>query len=163
MNVVKFKPKTRILECSACGAEGSATCDCGAPYIAAGARAAAAVAANPGKSDRLIATEIGVNQSTVSRARNKTTDASAAVRVGKDGKKRKLPTKPDAEDDDCPECATPAEATRLGFLNAARTAVEYATLHDLADVVVDQEMVGAAREAASAWTKRAAELTRRLQ
>jgi hypothetical protein len=65
-------------------------------------------------------------------------------------------------DDDCPECATPEEAERLGFLNAARISKANAYYHDLTDAVIDQEMVSAAQEAASAWTKRAAELTRRL-
>jgi len=39
--------------------------DCGAPYIAAGARAAKAVAENPGMSDRAIAAELGVSDTTV--------------------------------------------------------------------------------------------------
>jgi hypothetical protein len=50
---------------------------------------------SPGKSDRAIAEEIGVNQSTVSRTR-KSTDAPASVdgkRVGRDGKARRQPAK----------------------------------------------------------------------
>jgi hypothetical protein len=61
-------------------------------HVPAGQRAAEAIAANPQMSDRAIAQEIGVNQSTVSRAR-KATDASASVdaRIGMDGKRRRLP------------------------------------------------------------------------
>jgi IS30 family transposase len=63
---------------SACGASADAACDCGVAYVPASKRAEAAIAASPGKSDRAIAEEIGVNQSTVSRAR-KRTDADASV------------------------------------------------------------------------------------
>lgn len=89
MSVVKFKARPKRLECSGCGAEGTGSCECGLPYVAAGERAAAAVAANPEKSARVIAEEIGVNHATVSRARKKSTVADATV--GKDGKKRKQP------------------------------------------------------------------------
>jgi hypothetical protein len=61
-------------------------------YVPAGRRAEEAVKANPGKSNRAIADEIGVGKDTVRRAR---TGASAPVekRVGKDGKTRKMPTR----------------------------------------------------------------------
>lgn len=56
----------------------------------AGKRAEAAIAGNPEKSDRAIAAEIGVNQST--RARKRTdADASVGKRVGQDGKARRMP------------------------------------------------------------------------
>ena len=55
--------------CSACGAEADAACECGKPYEPAGERAAEAVTANPGKSDRAIVAEIGVGSNTVRRAR----------------------------------------------------------------------------------------------
>jgi len=82
----------RAMECSSCGAAGIAACDCGAPYMPASARAAEAIAANPRKSDRAIAADLGINQSTVSRARPRT-DAPASVdtRVGLDGKVRAMP------------------------------------------------------------------------
>jgi hypothetical protein len=62
--------------------------DCGAPYIAAGARAAKAVAENPGMSDRAIAAELGVSDTTVLRARKSgASNAAPETRTGKDGKK----------------------------------------------------------------------------
>lgn len=79
------------LECSRCGAEVDAACTCGAPYVPAGARAAVAVAANPGKSDRAIADEIGVGKDTVRRARSTGACAPVEKRTGKDGKARKPP------------------------------------------------------------------------
>jgi hypothetical protein len=48
------------LRCSACGADATASCDCGVAYLPAGKRAEEVVAANPEKSDRVIAEEIGV-------------------------------------------------------------------------------------------------------
>jgi hypothetical protein len=56
-------------------------------------RAEEAVAANPNKSDRAIAEEIGVGRMTVSRARKAATVPCGTVekRTGKDGKARKVP------------------------------------------------------------------------
>ena len=89
-----------FLECSKCGADAMATCDCGVAYVPAGTRAAAAVAANPEKSDRSIADEIGVSPTTVGKARKATVHGGQlAKRVGKDGKARKLPQRPAANDD----------------------------------------------------------------
>jgi hypothetical protein len=84
--------KTTKLQCSSCGADATASCDCGVAYVPAGKRAEEAVAANPEKSDRAIAEEIGVSQPTVSRARKRSvdTDVSTEKRTGKDGKKYKV-------------------------------------------------------------------------
>jgi hypothetical protein len=85
--VLKFpEPKLRAT-CAACGIE--AGCDCNAPYVPAGARAAAAVAATPEKSNRAIAAEIDVSDKTVAAARKRGAEYSATERVGKDGKKYK--------------------------------------------------------------------------
>ena len=88
--------------CSNCGAQARAACNCGAEYIRAGAFAAKAVAANPDKSDRAIAAEIGVGKDTVRRARQGGANAPTDKRTGKDGKSypaRKMPaSKPSAWD-----------------------------------------------------------------
>lgn len=87
-------PSIAQLKCSACGAKADASCNCGAPYLAAGQRAEVAVKANPEKSDRAIAEEIGVSDFTVRKARKKSTASDHAVgkRTGRDGKVRRLPT-----------------------------------------------------------------------
>jgi hypothetical protein len=95
--VVKF-PVTVALECPKCGAAGQGSCDCGEPYVPAGDRAAKAVAADPSKSDRAIAAEIGTTHKTVARARKSTGDQSP-VRVGRDGKRRKMPERDRLRDD----------------------------------------------------------------
>lgn len=49
-----------------------------------------AITANPGKSCRMIAEEIGVHYTTIARARQRTgASVSAQIRIGKHGKKRK--------------------------------------------------------------------------
>ena len=90
--VVRLKPNSQKIECSECGAIGTASCDCGAPYVRAGTRAQKAVAKYPEKSDRAIAAMIGVNRDTVGRARKKAGVANQTreKRVGKDGKTYKF-------------------------------------------------------------------------
>jgi len=81
----------RAMECSSCGAAGFAACDCGAPYMPASARAAAAIAADPNKSDRAIAADLGVGSNTVRRARATAPSGAVDTRVGLDGKVRQMP------------------------------------------------------------------------
>ena len=89
--VVPFPIRTKLV-CSACGAPGEGTCGCGAPYVKPGERAEAAVKANPDKSDRAIAEEIGVSDKTVGKARKSTAEYSAVKkRTGKDGIPRRMP------------------------------------------------------------------------
>jgi hypothetical protein len=57
-------------------------------------RAAKAVAANPGKSDRAIAAQLGVGATTVRRARRATAPCGAVdKRIGRDAKVRRLPVR----------------------------------------------------------------------
>ncbi len=111
MNVVNLKRRLARLECSSCGAGGEGTCDCGAPYVAAGTRAAAAVAENPGMSDRAIAAELGVDHKTVGKARRAGGDNSPVeTRTGKDGKIRVVPAKPEPKASEPEEMPTEEEA-----------------------------------------------------
>jgi hypothetical protein len=85
-------------ECPKCGNN----CQCGVPYVPKTARAREAIEANPEKSNRAIAAEIGADEKTVRKARKSTADQSAVQeRVGLDGKTRKVPKKkPEEEEDD---------------------------------------------------------------
>ena len=90
------------LICVGCGSETNATCNCGMEYRPKSVRAREAVEANPEKSNRVIAEEIGVDEKTVRKARGSTADWSA-VRTGLDGKTRRMPEKqigPAPEDED---------------------------------------------------------------
>jgi hypothetical protein len=82
------------LQCTLCGAETNATCNCGAVYKPKVQRVAEAVAEHPEKSNRSIANEIGVDEKTVRLGRASTADHSAVAepRIGLDGKTRKLPS-----------------------------------------------------------------------
>lgn len=84
------RPKNFIFSvASACGED--ASCNCGAPLMSKAQRAVEAIAANPQKSNRAIADDIGVNYQTVNRARKLSTDTDVSVdepRVGLDGKQR---------------------------------------------------------------------------
>jgi hypothetical protein len=77
-------------QCSECGAERG--CNCSAPAVL---KAAIALAANPQKSDRAIAAEIGVSDKTVGKARKAGAESSAPedVRIGRDGKSYSAKTK----------------------------------------------------------------------
>jgi hypothetical protein len=76
------------LICVGCGSETNATCNCGMEYRPKAVRAAEAVEANPEKSDRAIAADIGVSPMTVNRARATVPDVTVE-RTGLDGKTRK--------------------------------------------------------------------------
>jgi hypothetical protein len=79
------------LSCTGCGAEANASCNCGKPYVPKKQRAAEAIAANPQKSDRAIAADLGVSPMTVGRARAGVTDVTPDEREGRDGKIYRLP------------------------------------------------------------------------
>jgi hypothetical protein len=84
------------LVCVGCGATASVSCNCGKAYVPPSMLAAAAIAANPSKSNRAIAEETGLGLGTVQRARKTgDPDGSPPKRTGKDGKsypvKRKQP------------------------------------------------------------------------
>jgi hypothetical protein len=76
-----------------CGAQARTGCDCGKPYISKVDQATQAVKANPERSDRAIAKDIGVDHKTVAKARQATGERSPIQRTGLDGKTRKVPEK----------------------------------------------------------------------
>lgn len=92
-----LKISVQRMICSGCGAEANASCNCGVAYQPKSVRAAAAVAVDPGKSDRAIAADIGVDHKTVAKARDATGENSP-VRTGLDGKTRRMPTREQSAD-----------------------------------------------------------------
>ena len=90
----KQKP-AQLLRCSKCGAKTEAACDCGVGYEPARVVAAKAVKANPEKSNRAIAAELGIHHDTVREARKSVAGFPATDRrIGTDGKSYPA-TKPD--------------------------------------------------------------------
>lgn len=157
MSVVQIhRPVQRLaLSCTKCGSMADATCDCGSPYIPAAARAAKAIVANPEKSNRTIANEIGVSHTTVQRARETGTCVPVDERIGLDGKVRRLPVRrsdepePDIEDD----IEDPANY-RTAYLLRADQAVRFASYSG----PITAEIISAARQVATAWSKLAQKL-----
>jgi hypothetical protein len=91
-----IKMSIQRMVCTACGAEANASCNCGVAYQPKSIRATEAVKANPEKSDRAIAKEIGASPTTVGKAREQlstTGQLEDTSRVGLDGKMRKVPEK----------------------------------------------------------------------
>src|SRR5262245_10317447 len=87
-----FEISQTIAHCPKCGFE-HPSCDCDVPLVKQ--RAAKAIAANPQKSDRAIAKELGVSPTTVGKARQVSTSGQVSKRVGLDGKK--YPARPQSK------------------------------------------------------------------
>jgi hypothetical protein len=84
MTATVIKMSIQRMVCTSCGVEANASCNCGKPYVPKLVQASEAIKANPEKSNRAIADEIGADEKTVRKAR---ADQSAPEkRVGKDGK-----------------------------------------------------------------------------
>jgi hypothetical protein len=144
--------KRTKLQCSSCGADATASCECGVAYVPAGKRAADAIAADAKRSDRVIAERIGVSDKTVAKARKEPTAEKSAVgstnqkaekpfgvgegkRLGKDGKWRKArePRKaaPKAKsetidmmaDEPCADCNTQEDFWHRSLANMAGEAI----------------------------------------
>ena len=177
MNVVKLQTKmtSEILRCSACGAKATTACNCGADYeyVPAGQIAAKALAANPKKSDRAIAAEIGVSDTTVLRARRRAASNEAPEkRKGRDGKH--YPAKQAAAPVSLcgadwetmqpilhPNSNHPHHLRKRGFLYRADEAIRHAQADDLAGMKVTAEMRRLALKAARVWTELATQLNKR--
>ncbi len=149
MTVVAFRKPALEIGCTSCGATVDAACDCGAPYMPAGQRAASAIAANPQMSDRAIAQQIGVSQPTVSRARQSTeTDVSVdEPRIGLDGKTRRMPRRVEITEE------SPSELRKafLFYAYEARLLARY-------DGPIDEEVIESAKQTAAAWQQLATEM-----
>ena len=162
MTVIPLRrPSALAIGCSACGTTIDAGCDCGAPYLPASERAAAAIAANPQMSDRAIAREIGVSAPTVGRARSTVTDVTVddEPRIGIDGKARRLPRpRVEADDDEDDFSARELAARDRGsFLLRAQEAKNFAFYAGEVDV----KLLEFARGTAAAWCELVANMEKR--
>lgn len=97
--------------------------------MAKSVRAAEAIKANPGKSDRAIAADVGIGLGTVQRARQELGDPYGSPdRVGRDGKSYSIRQCVTEDPDIRPKLAEAAEATsrRRVFLQCAADVVRKA-------------------------------------
>jgi len=74
------------LQCTKCGVETHAACDCGVDYKPKTQRAAEAIAAHPEMSNRAIASQIGADEKTVRKARSGADQSAPETVTGKDNK-----------------------------------------------------------------------------
>lgn len=159
----EIKMSVQRMVCTACGSEANASCNCGKPYVPAKQRAAEAIKANPQKSNRAIADEIGVSKDTVRKVRETTGDQSPVERVGLDGKTRKMPTlrvveeEPDDTEADIEADIEPANY-RGAFLIRADQAKQFASYSG----PVTPEIIAMARQVAMVWNNLAAQLEKSL-
>lgn len=164
----KFKPAKAKYECSECGA--AASCDCGAKMVPAGTRAAAAIAANPGKSDRAIAAEIGVSDMTVGRARRKAgatnvspeADGASERRLGRDGKSYS-PRKRITSDEAVYEAASRRRVFMQCVADCIRKAEQQAGLADAMGDEIDDQIVAELDRLISAWLALKSNLLKRKE
>ncbi len=145
---LKTKPAAIKWMCSSCGVD--AGCNCGAPLMSKAQLAAEAVAADPQKSNRAIASEIGVNESTVREARPSAAGHPAAeTRTGLDGKQYRMPVSREVieeeNDEDGPE--ETGVRKRGAFLLFSSEARQLATY----DGPIDEEILTSATRTMLAW------------
>lgn len=138
------------LRCPGCYATVDARCDCGLSYayVPAGVAAAKAVAANPDKSDRAIAADLGVDHKTVGKQRKATGEKSPVdeKRKGLDGKDRRVP-------DRKAKHSIPEEQAYLGRVDRAIALAKVPYKGRLTD-----EAIRLARSVADAWNELADKL-----
>jgi hypothetical protein len=124
--VTSIKLSIQRMVCTGCGAEANASCNCGKPYVPKAARAAQAVKANPEKSDRAIAEEIGVSPMTVNRARATVPDVTVDERIGLDGKTRRMPRQ--------------ADPVTVEAVKEVLDGIRHRVMADLGDGIVEQAL-----------------------
>lgn len=179
-NVVKFKKRNAMaMQCTACGAAGTANCDCGAIYVPANTRAEEAVT-NPelaNLTNREAATKLGISRMTVQRARKAATvgtNVPTPKRTGKGGKqyntakpaKAKAPPparKPQRitlfSDEPCTDCNTQQEQWHRSLSNMAGEAISLSAYwtqqfgKDWQKFEVSSEVLTLAKQAAEAWNE----------
>jgi hypothetical protein len=131
----------RVRECSACGALGSAGCDCNAPLLP---RVLKALEASPHKSNRAIAKSEGASEATVRRARSPASHDAPAQRVGLDGKTYKAKaTSP----------ALVAKLERHGWYQRAELAAQEARYASLDTCPRDAKMKKATQDVIKVWSE----------
>jgi hypothetical protein len=88
MKKTKTMPK---LFCSKCGARAFASCNCEVGYTPARVVAERAIKEHPERSNRSIAAQTGISHETIRQVREATAN-NLAVRIGLDGKVRRVPS-----------------------------------------------------------------------
>jgi hypothetical protein len=119
------------MACTACGAEATASCNCGVSYVPKAQRAAEVAAANPNASVREIAEKAGVGHGTAQRAKAAVPNGTPEPVTGRDAKKYKAKKKPAAKAKAAPQIVadgTPRqEPERAAVIDVLAEAVKLRT------------------------------------
>jgi hypothetical protein len=156
MNTV-IKMSIQRMVCTGCGAEANASCNCGVSYVAKSVRAAEAIRANPSKSNRAIAVDLGIAEGTVRSARQQSgAQDYARERVGQDGKSYSIRQRVTEDPDISPALAGEAASTghRRVFMRCAEDAVRKAEQGAGLKFVkeIDDEILMTLEKVIEAWT-----------
>jgi hypothetical protein len=146
----------QMMVCTGCGAEAVAACKCCKPYVPAKQRVAEYDKAKPGQSTRQAASDLGISNAAVSKARNSGVNELTPREVtGRDGKTYHIQPReePDDEDEDIEADVTPANY-RGAFLIRADQAKRFASYSG----PVTGEIVAMARQVAAVWNELAEKL-----
>jgi hypothetical protein len=143
------------LQCSACGAEANASCNCGKPYVPAAVRVREYDEKNPSKSTRQAAADLGMSQSRVQQSRKSAeqgyspagvTQVTPETVTGRDGKQ--YPAKRRVEIVTVEDELYPDEY-RKAFILRTRDAMSFAVYSG----EVDAEVIAAAKRVAATWNE----------
>jgi hypothetical protein len=168
MSSTVIKMNIQRMVCTGCGSEANASCNCGVSYVAKSVRAAEAIKANPGKSDRAIAADIGISHPTVAKARAELGGNNLPPeRTGQDGKSYSVRQRVTEDPDISPKLIEEAAAAgrRRVFLRCAEDAVRKAEqgagLKDAKESEIDDEILMTLENVIKAWTSLRDEISKR--
>lgn len=171
MTATVIKMSIQRMACTGCGAEANVSCNCGKPYIPAAQRVREYDGANPGKSTRQAAADLGITSGTVTKARKSgaSTEAPAAAdraepearSTGKDGKSypRKRITTAEAHS----EAVTRRRVFKQCVADVVRKVQQGAGLVDALGSEIDDEILAEFDRVIEAWAKLRAEMVKRKE
>jgi hypothetical protein len=147
MTATIIKMSIQRMICTGCGAEANASCNCGVAYQPKSLRAADAIKANPQRSDRAIAADLGISPTTVGKARHVSIGGHVSDRTGLDGKVYRVSAH-EIEPEDDVEADIEPENYRTAYLLRADQARRFAVYSG----PVTDEIAEYARVVIKAWT-----------
>ena len=156
--VYEMRRSIQRMVCIGCGAEANAACNCGKAYVPAAQRVAKYDEANPGKSTREAAADLGVSHETVSKARKSGASLEAPVNqltpatvTGRDGKSYARKRIIDRDEEDYNAVNRRRVFDRCAA-DVIRKAEQGAGLIDASGLEIDDEVLATLDRVINIWT-----------